>query len=285
MTHASIHTGIKRIECKCCGARFSCHSNLIKHRRARADSCGLPQFDPDKTMRKRSSIEPRIPPTLMKSEIKVGKSTKVLRPGHAALKKGKNVKVEKNDAESEYSDDNYDGGGDPYMDEFDDDPGEPDGTGDEFDMVAPFNVVEVVPSTSSSAVPMNSKKPKPRKSRKNVEIDNDMGVFNDLPEVHGSDSEGEMLNHSDSINDSRQSLLAVKKEKEDFDFTIFNEKDDILNNLISESNENDPHNIKLEPIYKVELAESHHALGSMVDPLVSFGLYIFYHLNSKQSVR
>lgn len=274
MTHASIHTGIKRIECKCCGARFSCHSNLIKHRRARTDSCGLPQFDPDKTMRKRSSIEPRIPPTLMKSEIKVGKSTKVLRPGHAAIKKGKNVKVEKKDSGDDFSDNNFEDGG-QFMDDYDDD----DDDGDEpvvpvveLGVVEPFNVVDVAPSTSST-VPMNSKKPKPRKSRKTVELDNDMGVFNDLPEVDGSDSEGEeTLNHSDPIkeNDHRQqSFLNVKKEKEDFDFTIFGEKDDILNNLISESNENDTHNIKLEPIYKVELAESHHSLGPMVDPLVS----------------
>lgn len=214
----------------------------------------------------------------MKSEIKVGKSTKVLRPGHAAVKppakggKGKNVKVEKKDSEEEYSDDNFDNDDGPYIHDVDDDPDEPDDNG-EFGMVGPFNV-EMVPSTSST-VPTNSKKPKPRKSRKiqNVDDDNDMGVFNDLPEVHGSDSEGEMMNNSDPIN-NRPSFLPVKKEKEDFDFTIFNEKDDILNNLISESSENDAHNIKLEPIYKVELSESHQSLGPMVDPLVSMTCFL-----------
>ncbi|KAL5279740.1 hypothetical protein ACFFRR_004001 [Megaselia abdita] len=273
VTHASIHTGIKRIECRCCAARFSCHSNLIKHRRARADSCGLPQFDPDKTMRKRSSIEPRIPPTLMKSEIKVGKSTKVLRPGHSAVKapgRGKaqpQAKVERIEDMADYSDDNdYYNDDTPFVEN--DDYDEPEDNGGEFGVVGPF-MVEVVPSTSSS-IPMTIKKtPKPRKSRKveNIDIDNDMGVFNDLPEVERSDSEGEeMLNNSDPINYHSQSILAVKKEKEDFDFTIFNEKDDILNNLISESNENEV-NVKLEPIYKVELPESHQTLGPMVDPL------------------
>lgn len=213
----------------------------------------------------------------MKSEIKVGKSTKVLKPGHTVIKKGKNVKVEKQDSEDDNSDNNYDDV-DQYMDEYDDyDVGEPVVPVVELGAVAPFSEVDVLPSTSST-IPMNSKKSKPRKRKTaNIDLDNDMGVFNDLPEVHASDSDGEdALNHSDPIkeNDSRQqSFLNVKKEKEDFDFTIFGEKDEILNNLISESSENDPHNIKLEPIYKVELAESHHALGSMVDPLVSF-LYL-----------
>lgn len=280
MTHASIHTGIKRIECKCCGARFSCHSNLIKHRRARADSCGLPQFDPDKTMRKRSSIEPRIPPTLMKSEIKVGKSTKVLRPGHAPLKppakgRGRKVKVEKQGSESEYSDadDNFD---DDVAFVDDEEPDDPADNEDGYDGLAAFSV-EVVPSTSaaSATVPTEAvKKPKPRKSRKVETTENDMGVFNDLPDVHydredSEESEEEMMNNSNPLND-RTCPLNVKKEKEDFDFNIFNEKDDILNNLISESSENDVATIKLEPIYKVEMPENHQALAPMVDPLVSF---------------
>lgn len=44
VTHSSLHTGVKPYICEGCGNRFSCIGNLIKHRRSRPDSCGLPQF-------------------------------------------------------------------------------------------------------------------------------------------------------------------------------------------------------------------------------------------------
>lgn len=39
-----MHTGIKPYLCLACGARFSCIGNLIKHRRTRLNTCGLPQY-------------------------------------------------------------------------------------------------------------------------------------------------------------------------------------------------------------------------------------------------
>lgn len=44
VTHSSIHTGIKPYQCQCCGNQFSCIGNLIKHRRIRPQTCGLPQY-------------------------------------------------------------------------------------------------------------------------------------------------------------------------------------------------------------------------------------------------
>lgn len=44
VTHSSLHTGIKPYLCEGCGSRFSCIGNLIKHRKSRPKTCGLPQF-------------------------------------------------------------------------------------------------------------------------------------------------------------------------------------------------------------------------------------------------
>lgn len=44
MTHSSIHTGIMPYACLNCEKKFSCIGNLIKHRKTRVDTCGLPQF-------------------------------------------------------------------------------------------------------------------------------------------------------------------------------------------------------------------------------------------------
>lgn len=44
VTHSSVHTGILPYGCLNCSKRFSCIGNLIKHRKTRQDSCGLPQF-------------------------------------------------------------------------------------------------------------------------------------------------------------------------------------------------------------------------------------------------
>lgn len=44
MTHSSLHTGIKPYQCQCCGNQFSCIGNLIKHRKIRPQTCGLPQY-------------------------------------------------------------------------------------------------------------------------------------------------------------------------------------------------------------------------------------------------
>lgn len=44
VTHSSLHTGVKPYVCEACESRFSCIGNLIKHRRARPDTCGLPQY-------------------------------------------------------------------------------------------------------------------------------------------------------------------------------------------------------------------------------------------------
>lgn len=43
ITHSTTHSGIKPYHCSFCGSRFSCIGNLLKHRRARPDTCGLPQ--------------------------------------------------------------------------------------------------------------------------------------------------------------------------------------------------------------------------------------------------
>lgn len=43
ITHSTTHSGIKPYHCSYCGSRFSCIGNLLKHRRARPDTCGLPQ--------------------------------------------------------------------------------------------------------------------------------------------------------------------------------------------------------------------------------------------------
>uniref|UniRef100_A0A8D8FTS5 Zinc finger protein 557 n=1 Tax=Culex pipiens TaxID=7175 RepID=A0A8D8FTS5_CULPI len=44
ITHSTTHSGIKPYYCSYCQSRFSCIGNLLKHRRARADTCGLPQY-------------------------------------------------------------------------------------------------------------------------------------------------------------------------------------------------------------------------------------------------
>lgn len=44
VTHSSVHTGVKPYVCEFCDSRFSCIGNLIKHRRARPQTCGLPQY-------------------------------------------------------------------------------------------------------------------------------------------------------------------------------------------------------------------------------------------------
>lgn len=44
VTHSSLHTGVKPYICECCGQKFSCVGNLIKHRRVRPQSCGLPKY-------------------------------------------------------------------------------------------------------------------------------------------------------------------------------------------------------------------------------------------------
>lgn len=44
VTHSSLHTGVKPYVCQCCGQKFSCVGNLIKHRRVRPQSCGLPKY-------------------------------------------------------------------------------------------------------------------------------------------------------------------------------------------------------------------------------------------------
>lgn len=44
ITHSTTHTGIKPYYCSYCQSRFSCIGNLLKHRRARSDTCGLPQY-------------------------------------------------------------------------------------------------------------------------------------------------------------------------------------------------------------------------------------------------
>lgn len=57
VTHSSLHTGIRLVVCKCCGSKFSCSSNLIRHRRSRPDTCGKPEFNPPKqTVRKCISL-------------------------------------------------------------------------------------------------------------------------------------------------------------------------------------------------------------------------------------
>lgn len=43
ITHFLTHSGTKPYNCSYCGDRFSCIGNLLKHRRARPDTCGLPQ--------------------------------------------------------------------------------------------------------------------------------------------------------------------------------------------------------------------------------------------------
>lgn len=43
ITHSTTHSGIKPYHCSFCESRFSCIGNLLKHRRARPDTCGLPQ--------------------------------------------------------------------------------------------------------------------------------------------------------------------------------------------------------------------------------------------------
>lgn len=44
ITHSTTHSGIKPYYCSHCESRFSCIGNLLKHRRARPDTCGLPQY-------------------------------------------------------------------------------------------------------------------------------------------------------------------------------------------------------------------------------------------------
>lgn len=43
ITHFLTHSGTKPYNCSYCNDRFSCIGNLLKHRRARPDTCGLPQ--------------------------------------------------------------------------------------------------------------------------------------------------------------------------------------------------------------------------------------------------
>lgn len=44
VTHVTIHTGVKPYTCECCDSRFSCVGNLIKHKKIRPDTCGLPIY-------------------------------------------------------------------------------------------------------------------------------------------------------------------------------------------------------------------------------------------------
>lgn len=44
VTHSSLHTGVKPYMCQCCNSQFSCIGNLIKHRRTRPQTCGLPKY-------------------------------------------------------------------------------------------------------------------------------------------------------------------------------------------------------------------------------------------------
>ncbi|XP_055593158.1 zinc finger protein 665-like isoform X1 [Uranotaenia lowii] len=44
ITHSTTHSGVKPYHCSYCDNRFSCIGNLLKHRRARPDTCGLPQY-------------------------------------------------------------------------------------------------------------------------------------------------------------------------------------------------------------------------------------------------
>lgn len=57
VTHSTVHTGIKPYFCESCASRFSCIGNLIKHRKARPDSCGLPQFAKNSKIAPRASIK------------------------------------------------------------------------------------------------------------------------------------------------------------------------------------------------------------------------------------
>lgn len=66
VTHSSLHTGIKSFQCECCARQFSCIGNLIKHRRTRPGTCGLPQY-------KNIKCAPR---ASTKGELKKGKKRK-----------------------------------------------------------------------------------------------------------------------------------------------------------------------------------------------------------------
>lgn len=56
MTHSTLHTGIKPYCCECCSATFSCVGNLIKHRKVRTATCGLPKYT-NKKISKRAGVK------------------------------------------------------------------------------------------------------------------------------------------------------------------------------------------------------------------------------------
>lgn len=56
MTHSTVHTKIKPYACENCNLTFSCIGNLIKHRKVRPNSCGLPIFT-NKKICKRAGVK------------------------------------------------------------------------------------------------------------------------------------------------------------------------------------------------------------------------------------
>lgn len=56
MTHSTVHTKIKPYACENCHQTFSCVGNLIKHRKVRPNTCGLPIFT-NKKICKRAGVK------------------------------------------------------------------------------------------------------------------------------------------------------------------------------------------------------------------------------------
>lgn len=73
ITHSSIHTKIKPHECENCAQTFSCIGNLIKHRKIRPETCGLPKFT-NKKKTKRVDVQQVKTRQITISEIKEIKS-------------------------------------------------------------------------------------------------------------------------------------------------------------------------------------------------------------------
>uniref|UniRef100_A0A182IPV1 C2H2-type domain-containing protein n=1 Tax=Anopheles atroparvus TaxID=41427 RepID=A0A182IPV1_ANOAO len=95
ITHSTIHSGIKPFFCKCCDARFSCVGNLIKHRKLRPKTCGLPEYNPS------SRVTPRPTKKTMPSLTDRKKSRMLVNPFKKRLENGSDTRTVSSELASE----------------------------------------------------------------------------------------------------------------------------------------------------------------------------------------
>lgn len=86
ITHSTLHTGIKPFQCESCGSSFSCIGNLLKHRKTRADTCGLLALTTHRVKHPSTKLKVRIN-TPANSRLKTIQKQKLLKQKLEALDK------------------------------------------------------------------------------------------------------------------------------------------------------------------------------------------------------